>query len=141
MHPVYVSAGLAWEAQELAAAESLLARAGLPARRAPLATLTFDMRDVYPPTHWAIRGEPPAFDTPDEDVYLDGRNIVLLAKAAVFMARAPACRACCSGRSPATRSRTRRREFFDAMAQRAVAGAGAADRRSRRRSRRCTRRT
>ena len=46
------------------------------------------MRDVYPPTHWAIRGEAPAFDTPDEDVYLEGRNIVLLSKAAVYMARA-----------------------------------------------------
>ena len=54
----------------------------------PVETLRFDMRDVYPPTHWAIRGEPPAFDTPDEDVYLEGRNIVLLSKAAVFMARA-----------------------------------------------------
>jgi len=42
---------------------------------------------VYPPTHWAIRGEPPGFDTPDEAVYLEGRNIVLLAKASVFMAR------------------------------------------------------
>ena len=28
------------------------------------------MRDVFPPSHWAVRGEPPAFDTPDEDVYL-----------------------------------------------------------------------
>ena len=46
------------------------------------------MRDVYPPTHWAIRGEPPAYDTPDEDVYLEGRNVVLLSKASVFMARA-----------------------------------------------------
>jgi 7-cyano-7-deazaguanine synthase len=54
----------------------------------PIVPLRFDMRDVYPPTHWAIRGEAPAFDTPDEDVYLEGRNIVLLTKAAVFMARA-----------------------------------------------------
>ena len=38
--------------------------------------------------HWAIRGEAPGFDTPDEDVYLEGRNVVLLSKAAVFMARA-----------------------------------------------------
>jgi 7-cyano-7-deazaguanine synthase len=45
------------------------------------------MSDVYPPTHWAIRGEPPAFDTPDEDVYIDGRNVILLSKAAVYMAR------------------------------------------------------
>ena len=55
-----------------------------------MATLTVDMRDVYPASHWAVRGEAPGFDTPDEDVYLDGRNIVLLAKASVFMARAPA---------------------------------------------------
>ncbi len=54
----------------------------------PMASLHFDMRDVYPPSHWAIRGDAPGFDTPDEDVYLDGRNIVLLAKAAVYMARA-----------------------------------------------------
>ncbi len=45
------------------------------------------MRDVYPATHWAILGRPPAYDTPDEDVYLDGRNIVLTAKAAVWCAR------------------------------------------------------
>ena len=43
--------------------------------------LTVDMTDVYPPTHWAIRGEAPAFDTPDSDVYLEGRNVILLSKA------------------------------------------------------------
>jgi 7-cyano-7-deazaguanine synthase len=54
----------------------------------PVQALRFDMRDIYPPSHWAIRGEPPGFDTPDEDVYLEGRNIVLLTKAAIFAARA-----------------------------------------------------
>jgi 7-cyano-7-deazaguanine synthase len=86
--PVYVSTGLAWERQELEHAQRLL---GAPAYRngvAPLVTLSLDMRDIYPATHWAIRGEAPAFDTPDEDVYLEGRNVVLLAKASVFMARA-----------------------------------------------------
>ena len=39
-----------------------------------------DMRDVYPATHWAIRGVRPGYDTPDEDVYIQGRNIVLLAE-------------------------------------------------------------
>jgi 7-cyano-7-deazaguanine synthase len=34
-----------------------------------------------------VTGRPPAFDTPDEDVYLEGRNIVLVAKAAVLCAR------------------------------------------------------
>ena len=37
--------------------------------------------------HWAIRGEPPAYDTPDEDVYLVGRNLVLLAKAGIYCAQ------------------------------------------------------
>ena len=45
------------------------------------------MRDVYPASHWAITGQPPAYDTPDEDVYLVGRNIVLISKAAVLCAR------------------------------------------------------
>jgi 7-cyano-7-deazaguanine synthase len=46
--------------------------------------LSLDMRDIYAPTHWAIVGRPPAYHTPDEDVYLHGRNIVLLAKAGVY---------------------------------------------------------
>jgi 7-cyano-7-deazaguanine synthase len=44
------------------------------------------VRDVYAPTHWSLTGTPPAWHTPDEDVYLVGRNIVLLGKAAVFCA-------------------------------------------------------
>jgi 7-cyano-7-deazaguanine synthase len=35
-----------------------------------------------------VRGEPPAFDTPDEDVYLHGRNVILAAKAAVYLTAA-----------------------------------------------------
>jgi 7-cyano-7-deazaguanine synthase len=88
VHPIYVSAGLAWERHELAAARTLLAHEAFQRDVAPLTTLSVDMRDVYPPTHWAIRGEAPAFDTPDQDVYIEGRNVVLLAKASVFMARA-----------------------------------------------------
>jgi 7-cyano-7-deazaguanine synthase len=85
-HPIYIRTGLAWEPQEIEAARRLLSEP-LYRRAAPMTTLLVDMRDVYPATHWAVRGEAPGFDTPDEDVYLDGRNIVLLAKASVFMAR------------------------------------------------------
>ena len=35
----------------------------------------------------ALRGTPPTFDTPDEDVYLAGRNIILLSKAAIYCSR------------------------------------------------------
>jgi 7-cyano-7-deazaguanine synthase len=88
VQPVYISVGLAWEREELGMAARLFASGALGPRILPLAALRFDMRDVYSDTHWAIRGEAPAFDTPDSDVYLEGRNIVLLSKAAVYMARA-----------------------------------------------------
>jgi 7-cyano-7-deazaguanine synthase len=86
VHPIYVSTGLAWEQEELAMLDRLLATAPY-ASLAPLARLTFTVRDLYPPTHWALRGQPPAFDTPDEDVYLMGRNIILLSKAAIYCAQ------------------------------------------------------
>ena len=85
--PVYVSVGLAWEAEERAMAARLFTRPPFAGSVAPLVSLSFDMRDVYPADHWAVRGRPPAFDTPDEEVYLEGRNIILLAKSAVFFAR------------------------------------------------------
>src|SRR6478736_4577627 len=85
--PVYVSVGLAWEAAELAMVDQLLRAPVFAGRAEPLARVEFTMRDVYPPTHWAIRGVPPAYDTPDEDVYLTGRNLVLLTKAGVVAAR------------------------------------------------------
>lgn len=87
VQPIYVSAGLAWEVGELAALERLLAEAPFARALAPLARLSFTVTDLYPATHWALRGEPPAFDTPDEDVYLAGRNVALLSKAAIYCAR------------------------------------------------------
>jgi 7-cyano-7-deazaguanine synthase len=90
--PVYVSVGLAWEDAEVAMVKALLQAAVFAERTAPLTRVEFTMRDIYPPTHWAIRGEPPAYDTPDEDVYLTGRNLVLLTKAGVVAARSGAHR-------------------------------------------------
>ena len=88
VQPIYVSVGLAWEAAEQAAVRSLLEGAPFRNRTRPLVSLSVDMRDVYPPGHWAIEGRPPGYHTPDEDVYLPGRNVVLLGKAAVFCAAA-----------------------------------------------------
>jgi 7-cyano-7-deazaguanine synthase len=87
VHPVYVSVGLAWEAAERETAERFLQWAALGDRVRPLTVLDFAMTDVYPPTHWAVRGTPPSYDTPDEDVYLTGRNVVLLAKAGTWCAQ------------------------------------------------------
>jgi 7-cyano-7-deazaguanine synthase len=86
VHPVYVSAGFAWERDEIAALERLLAAPPLAGRAEPLARLSIPVADLYPEDHWALHGRAPAFDTPDEDVYLPGRNVLLIAKAAVLCA-------------------------------------------------------
>ncbi len=88
VQPLYVSVGFAWEAEERAIASRFLASPSIVQHVEPLVHLDFDMRDVFTSAHWAVRGEAPAFDTPDEDVFIDGRNVILLSKAAVFMARA-----------------------------------------------------
>jgi 7-cyano-7-deazaguanine synthase len=88
VQPLYVNVGLAWEGQERDAIARLFASGAMAGRLRAIVSLAVDMRDVYPASHWAVRGDAPAFDTPDEDVYIEGRNIVLLSKAAVFMARA-----------------------------------------------------
>jgi 7-cyano-7-deazaguanine synthase len=89
VQPVYVAGGLAWEEGEQRMIRALLAvppfRDG-PHAVAPLVRLEFSLRDIYPASHWALSGTPPAYDTPDEDVYLQGRNIALLSKAAVYAA-------------------------------------------------------
>ena len=88
VQPIYVSVGLAWEAGERAAVRALLAAAPLVGRTRPLVSLSVDMRDVYEADHWAIEGNPPRYHTPDEDVYLPGRNVILLGKAGVYCAAA-----------------------------------------------------
>jgi 7-cyano-7-deazaguanine synthase len=85
--PVYVRVGLAWEEAEVAMVERLLRAPVFAGQVEALVCVEFTMRDVYGPRHWAIRGTPPAYDTPDEDVYLTGRNLVLLTKAGVVAAR------------------------------------------------------
>lgn len=86
VHPLYVRSGLWWEPGERAAVERVLSQLPQRDRLQPLVTLDVPVADLYPPTHWALTGEPPAYDTPDEDVYLVGRNVTLLTKAAVHCA-------------------------------------------------------
>ena len=88
IQPIYVSAGLAWEPAERATIARFLANDGGGRRVRPLVSLSVEMRDVYAVTHWSIQGRPPAYHTPDEDVYLPGRNIILLGKAGVYCAAA-----------------------------------------------------
>jgi 7-cyano-7-deazaguanine synthase len=87
VQPIYMSVGLAWEKAERDMTSLLLA-AGHRSHVRPLVSLSVDMRDVYAATHWAITGSAPSYHTSDEDVYLPGRNVVLLGKAAVYCAAA-----------------------------------------------------
>jgi 7-cyano-7-deazaguanine synthase len=84
--PLYVKVGLAWEPFEQRMVEQLLAAPVFAGRAAALQTVELTMRDVYTPAHWAVRGVPPAYDTPDEAVYLIGRNVTLLTKAGIVAA-------------------------------------------------------
>jgi len=86
VYPVYVASGLAWEDDERVMLERALQAFPDPTRLAPLRVLDASVRDVYSPTHWSMTGTPPAWHTPDEDVYLLGRNVVLLGKTAVYCA-------------------------------------------------------
>ena len=85
VQPIYVSSGLAWESSERDTVPRLMS-APVFAGVAPLAYLECPIADAYPATHWALRGAAPAYDTPDEDVYLIGRNVLLLAKVSAYCA-------------------------------------------------------
>lgn len=88
VQPIYVSVGLAWEQAERAVVAQLIEALTPALAIRPLATLAVDMTDVYPAAHWALQGRPPAYHTADTDVYLPGRNVILLGKAGVFCAAA-----------------------------------------------------
>ena len=88
VQPIYVSVGLAWEDAERQTIVRLLESGVLGSTVQPLAALAVDMTDVYPSGHWAVEGRPPGYHTADEEVYLPGRNIVLLSKAGVYCAMA-----------------------------------------------------
>jgi 7-cyano-7-deazaguanine synthase len=88
VQPIYIGAGLAWESAERSIVGVLLRSDALRGRVRDIVSLSVDMRDVYAATHWAVTGTPPAYHTPDEDVYLPGRNIILLTKAGVYCAAA-----------------------------------------------------
>jgi 7-cyano-7-deazaguanine synthase len=88
VRPLYVRVGLAWEPAEALALAQVAATPPLAGHVEPLVTLDVPMGDVYGAAHWAVTGRPPGYDTPDEDVYLHGRNVMLLAKAGVYCASA-----------------------------------------------------
>lgn len=83
VHPIYVRNGLRWEAAEMRWLRRFLAAIRRPAV-APLAVLELPMRDLYG-RHWSVTGRRvPDARSDDHEVYLPGRNLLLLAKGVLF---------------------------------------------------------
>jgi 7-cyano-7-deazaguanine synthase len=83
--PVYVRKGLRWESAELAWLRKFL-KAAASARLRSLKILDLPMREVYA-RHWGMTGRGvPGPGSRDRAVFIPGRNIALLSKAACFAA-------------------------------------------------------
>lgn len=83
VQPFYVRTGLAWEAAELAALQHFLAAVATD-NLARLIVLELPLADLYG-GHWSLTGQGvPGAASPDEDVFLPGRNALLIVKAAVW---------------------------------------------------------
>ncbi len=81
--PVHVAMGMIWEEPERKALRRFLGAIAQPNIH-PLTELVLPVESVYG-THWSLTGQgvPPS-GTPDEEVYLPGRNILLLGIAGVW---------------------------------------------------------
>jgi 7-cyano-7-deazaguanine synthase len=81
--PLYVRCGLFWEHVELEHLHFFLRAVRSPALQ-ELHVLEMPVADLYP-EHWSLSGEGvPDGSTPDEAVFLPGRNVLLLAKAMLW---------------------------------------------------------
>jgi 7-cyano-7-deazaguanine synthase len=81
--PLYVRCGLFWEDVELAYLQRFLDAVRRPSLR-PLHVLEMPVRDLYG-AHWSVTGTAvPGGDTPDDAVFLPGRNVLLLSKALLW---------------------------------------------------------
>ncbi len=108
--PVYVRSGLVWESAEMYWLERFLQTIGAP----PMVVLHLPVADLYG-AHWSLTGDdPPGADTPDEAVYLPGRNLLLLSKAGVWAAE-NGCGSIVMGPLAANPFPDGTRAFFDAM--------------------------
>lgn len=85
VQPVYVRTGMLWETIEQRWLDRYLEAIAAPALK-PLRALALPLGDVYA-SHWSVSGRgTPTYHAPDEAVYLPGRNLILLAKTAVYCA-------------------------------------------------------
>ncbi len=83
VYPIYVKCGLKWEAMELRALQLFLDALKTP-NVMPLTVLALPTAALYG-NHWSLSGaRVPNADAPDAEVFIPGRNILLLGLAAVW---------------------------------------------------------
>jgi 7-cyano-7-deazaguanine synthase len=83
VQPFYVDSGLFWQPTELAALRQFLAAIAKP-ELAAIVQLQLPLADLYS-GHWSLTGQQtPGSETPDEAVYLPGRNLLLAIKPALW---------------------------------------------------------
>jgi len=86
IYPIYIRQNLRWETVELYWLRRFLRAVKKQKNIQPLTVLTLPMDDVYG-AHWSNRqARVPGARTPDQAVYLPGRNPTLTVKAAIFCA-------------------------------------------------------
>ncbi len=83
--PIYVRAGLRWERVEVATLRKFIAALNRD-NIEPVAVLDFPTGDIAR-DHWSVTGKVPGYRAALESNYIPGRNLSLLAKAAMFCAR------------------------------------------------------
>jgi 7-cyano-7-deazaguanine synthase len=87
VYPVFVEAGLSWERSELATLKRFV-RALRMENIEPLTILKLPMGDIAG-DHWSVTGRKvPGYKAALSSNYIQGRNLSLLAKTAIFCARA-----------------------------------------------------
>ncbi len=122
VYPIYVRCGLAWGATELDGLQAFLAALNHPNVK-PITVLSAPAAALYG-DHWSVSGTGvPGADEPDENTYLPGRNIMLIALAAVWGAMHGVSRIAIGslGGNPFPDAT---REFFDSFARALSIGLG-----------------
>jgi 7-cyano-7-deazaguanine synthase len=83
VQPFYIRTGLVWQRCELASLRRFL-RAIAAERLSELVELDLPLADLYD-GHWSLTGDgTPGTESPDEAVFLPGRNALLIVKAAIW---------------------------------------------------------
>ncbi len=83
VQPIYIKTGSLWEDVEFAHLRRFLDKIA-QANLKPIHVLNVPVDDLYGP-HWSLTGQQiPDENSPDEAVFLPGRNVLLLSKALIY---------------------------------------------------------